>query len=516
MDSSLSERHVQYVTFQYPRRVARQALGACLLLTSHYSFAQMPASQPSQADIALQQAIHAISPRYSQTALLAMDVSQDSLIYSQQADTLFIPASTQKLLTAVAATAQLGNDFRFVTELWSDAPIRQGHIAGSVYLRFSGDPTLTQDDINTIFASLAKQGIKRIEGHLYLVGEQQEQLQAPGWVWDDLGICFAAPVSSFIINQNCVYGQFSPSSANKAAGVSLRASSYGIKVSSDAVFDTTASHDFCQLDLVRLDKNNYHLRGCYPGKQAIPLAIAVNDPAQFAKDSLAAALKGKVSLAGKIQQAQKVPNKAKLIASHSSEPLPALLRVMLQKSDNLIADSLFKQVGRAYFNTQGSFTYGAAAMRHVLQDLGIDLTHARIYDGSGLSRYNLLNANQLAAVLSLMHRDARFRDLMDSLPEAGISGTLKYRRGFTKPPLKQHVFAKTGSMQGVANLAGFLREPKRDILFVILENGISPDIKKQPNTSFSAQFLTQMMGVPLIQTPQQTTQKTDSTQAADQ
>lgn len=136
-----------------------------------------------------------IAPRHSQVALLARDLSTNTLLYSQQADTLFIPASTQKVLTAVTALATLGPDFRYVTELWSDAPIRQGHIAGSVYLRFSGDPTLTQDDLKALFAHLQKQGITSIEGHLYLIGDKQEQLQAPGWVWDDLGICFAAPVS---------------------------------------------------------------------------------------------------------------------------------------------------------------------------------------------------------------------------------------------------------------------------------------------------------------------------------
>lgn len=435
-----------------------------------------------------------ISPRHSQTAVIALDLASNKLIYSHQPDTLLIPASTQKVLTAVTAMTVLGPEFRYVTELWSDAPIRHGHIAGSVYLRFNGDPTLTQADLKGIFASLAKQGISRIEGHVYLIGDKQEQLQAPGWVWDDLGICFAAPVSSFIINQNCVYGQFIPSGATQASMVKLRAASYGVKVSSDAVFDRQASSDFCQLDLVRLGQNQYHLRGCYPGNEAIPLAIAVSDPEKFAKDTLGAMLKGEVSVAGKVQIGDLIPQKAKLIASHSSVPLPELLTTMLLKSDNLIADSLFKQVGKTYYRTQGSFTHGAAAMKHILTDLGVDLSSANIVDGSGLSRYNLLNARQLADVLSLIHRDARFRGLIASLPQAGVSGTLKYRQGYTKPPLKNLIFAKTGSMQGVANLAGFIRLPQQqDILFVVLENGIAPELNKPSKPSFSAHFLTELL-----------------------
>ncbi|MCU8057501.1 D-alanyl-D-alanine carboxypeptidase/D-alanyl-D-alanine-endopeptidase [Shewanella sp. SM34] len=477
----------------------KTTLYACLLLAASHNmaYAEQHNSRPISAQTtSLSQAISKISPRHSQIALLAMDMSNNQVIYSQQAETLFIPASTQKLLTAVSAMAQLGPDFRYVTQLWTDAPIRKGHIAGSAYLRFSGDPTLTQADLKAIFANLVKQGINRIDGHLYLLGDKQEQLQAPGWVWDDLGICFAAPVSSYIINQNCVYGQFSPSSTSKPSQVSLRAGSYGVKISSDAVFDQKASREFCQLDMVRLGQNNYHLRGCYPGGEAIPLAIAVSDPFKFAQDNLTSLLKGEMSLAGKVQLGISLPQKAKLIASHSSAPLPELLETMLLKSDNLIADSLFKQLGKSYFKTQGSFTNGAAAMQRILTNLGIDLSNANIVDGSGLSRYNLLNAKQLAAVLALIHQDSRFSPLITSLPQAGISGTLRYRMGYNKPPLKQQIFAKTGSMQGVSNLAGFIRLPQHnDTLFVVLENGMSPELKNQHNTSFNAEFLKQLISV---------------------
>jgi D-alanyl-D-alanine carboxypeptidase/D-alanyl-D-alanine-endopeptidase (penicillin-binding protein 4) len=203
-----------------------------------------------------------------------------------------------------------------------------------------------------------------------------------------------------------------------------------------------------------------------------------------------------MSLAGKVQLGTSLPQKAKLIASHSSAPLPELLETMLLKSDNLIADSLFKQLGKSYFKTQGSFTNGAAAMQRILTNLGIDLSNANIVDGSGLSRYNLLNAKQLAAVLALIHQDSRFSPLITSLPQAGISGTLRYRMGYNKPPLKQQIFAKTGSMQGVSNLAGFIRLPQHnDTLFVILENGMSPELKNQHKPSFNAEFLKQLISV---------------------
>ena len=104
-----------------------------------------------------------------------------------------------------------------------------------------------------------------------------------------------------------------------------------------------------------------------------------------------------------------------------------------------------------------------------------------------------------------MHQDSRFSPLIASLPQAGVSGTLKYRLGYNKPPLKQQVFAKTGSMQGVSNLAGFIRLPQRsDTLFVVLENGMSPDVKKQHKMSFNAEFLQHLISI--LQLPSPTTE----------
>lgn len=110
------------------------------------------------------------------------------------------------------------------------------------------------------------------------------------------------------------------------------------------------------------------------------------------------------------------------------------------------------------------------------------------------STQKVLTAVTAMAALGLIHRDARFSGLITSLPQAGVSGTLKYRQGYTKPPLKNLIFAKTGSMQGVANLAGFMRLPQQqDILFVVLENGITPEPNKSNKPAFSAHFLTTLL-----------------------
>lgn len=463
----------------------------CLIRTlSKFALLSYLISSPLLANDYFTNILGKIKPLHSHTALYAKNLITGELLYEENADTLLLPASTQKLLTAVAATAYLGADFRFHTGLYSHFPIRDGKIPGDLYLKFSGDPTLTRQHINDLLTQLLDQGLNLIEGNLYLVGNTDEQLQAPGWVWDDLGICFAAPVSSFVINQNCIHGQLKTKLASEKSQL-VFSQSLPVKIHNTAVFDKTKKETFCDLDLKRLANNEFSLSGCYPGNKDIKLAIAITDPSLFAKDTVEQLVNSsQIKITGDIFVSHSLAEHTSLIGQHSSKTLPVLLDTMLLKSDNLIADSLLKQLGQSYFKQAGNFKNGSRAMREILTQEGVNLTHAQIVDGSGLSRYNLISAKQLSQVLSLLYTDERFMGLIDSLPISGVSGTLKYKSYFSKKPLVNYVYAKTGSMQGVDNLAGFIKKPYfDDTLFVVLENGQSPLEKKEQIAPFSALFL---------------------------
>lgn len=473
----------------------RSLVNACLLLSC--------LSLPAIGDDYFDNVLSIIKPPHSHTAIFATNLVTGDIIFEQNPDTLLLPASTMKLLTAVAATSSLGSGFRFSTRVYSRFPIKDGVIAGDVYISFNGDPTLKAKDLSSLLKQLTEQGLYRIEGSLYLIGQANEQLQAPGWVWDDLGICYAAPVSNFILNRNCVHGKLSPKLASNQSQLSVPGD-IPISITNTSVFDKTGIEEFCQLDLQRLAGNHFSLSGCYPGSQAIKLAIAITDPGLFMQESIGQILKSsKIQLKGEILIKHQLPIQTHLIAVHESAPLPDLLGTMLIKSDNLIADSLLKQLGTKIYQRPGNFSNGSRALKKILSREGIALTHAKIVDGSGLSRYNLLSARQLSQVLSLIFTDPRFSQLMDSLPIAGVSGTLKYKANFNKPPLFKHVIAKTGSMQGVDNLAGFISSKTQDdTLFVILENGQSSLQKKQQQAPFSALFLRSLMDNTLAQESQ--------------
>ncbi|MBO2561151.1 D-alanyl-D-alanine carboxypeptidase/D-alanyl-D-alanine-endopeptidase [Shewanella algae] len=469
-------------------QLSLQGLARPLLLLS-----AMALSSSLKADnTSLDDLLNLITPASSQTAVWIEDLQSGEQLLSHNSETLMIPASTQKLLTAVTATELLGEEFRYHTSILSTGSPKSGVLKGDLYLLFSGDPTLTRRDLTELFKRVSEAGISQVQGNLILIGETHEQLRAPGWVWDDLGICYAAPVSSYVINQNCVHGKLEPTLASDKAKISAPVY-LPVKLTTNAIFDKGHKQSFCELQLDRLPGNHFHFSGCFPGSQVLPLALAVNDPSQYAIDSVAGIIKGKLSIKGKILTSNQLPASSRVVASHASDALPELLETMLLESDNLIADSLLKRLGKHYYGDGASFSAGAKAIREVLAEKGVVLERAQLIDGSGLSRYNLLNARQLAQLLRLIADTPDYQWLMHKLPVSGHSGTLKYRKRYANKPLKGRVWAKTGSMQGVVNLAGYVTDDSDKqvprYLFVILENGLSPQSKELEAAPFATLLL---------------------------
>ncbi len=479
-------------------------------------------SFPVLANDYLTNMMNIISPSQSQISVSVWDVESQKNIYTLNDNTLMLPASIQKLITAVAASHQLGKDFHYETQMTHDGVINNNVLNGNLYIHFQGDPTLKRKHLDALIQQLKQKGISNISGDVYLVAEESKQTRAPGWAWDDLGICYAAPVSNYIIDRNCVKATLTPSKV--ASTVSIK-SIYPITMTSTAKFDQTidvkeAQKHFCELHMQRFDNNHYQIDGCYPGNKSIRLAIAVNDPSLYSKGVIEDLLQQNKINYLSINTVSKANQPQTVIATHQSKPLPVLLKTMLQKSDNLIADSLLKQIGRQYFfqyqkqlrteqtapldeiqwnNTvpKDGFLVGAKAIEHIMLELGLPYIEANIVDGSGLSRYNLITAHQMMALLQLIKTDEQLNYLETLLPVSGESGTLKYKKYFNQPPLKSEVAAKTGTMMGVENLAGYLdADNGKQYAFVIIENGLSPKAKKARLAPFSALLLQTLNDLP--------------------
>lgn len=185
----------------------------------------------------------------------------------------------------------------------------------------------------------------------------------------------------------------------------------------------------------------------------------VSDPSRAAAEAFAEKLRGRgVTVRGSVAPRVSAPTDAE-IASVRSAPLGQQVERMMAVSDNNAAEVLAHHVGLAV-RQDGSFAGGAAATLEVLDGLGVDTTGSTLYDGSGLSRQNLLTPEILLGVLhaASSDRNPALRAVVTGLPVAGFVGSLQGRFDEAAEAALGRVRAKTGTLTGVHGLAGVVTD----------------------------------------------------------
>ena len=158
---------------------------------------------------------------------------------------------------------------------------------------------------------------------------------------------------------------------------------------------------------------------------------------------------------------------AEQILSSDSPELQEMLGFALTWSDNLLTERIARLASQAAgypLNDEGV----AQTFQEVLAGLGVDSKGLVIKDASGLSRENRITARQVGQLLLKIRNDSRFASLIGGLPISGVTGTLRHRFIDTAPQAIGLVRAKTGTLNGTANLAGYVEAGDREYVFVII------------------------------------------------
>lgn len=161
------------------------------------------------------------SLRSAHIGFSARSLSDDKELYAIDQEKFFVPASITKLFTSAVSLVLLGPEFRFETGLYTDSPAKDGVIIGNIFIRGSGDPTLSarfhDEGGRTIFNAWADRlvalGVRRIDGDI--VGDAGMYQGGPlgrGWSWDDELHCFSAQISALSFDDNCVSVLVAPGS----------------------------------------------------------------------------------------------------------------------------------------------------------------------------------------------------------------------------------------------------------------------------------------------------------------
>jgi len=436
-------------------------------------------------------------------------------LYSQNADKLFTPASNTKLFTTAAALALVGPDYRFRTTVETTGVLdKYGRINGDVVLVGRGDPNLSGRvlpynlkterrspplaALESLADQLVQKGVKYVDGDVvaddtYYAFERYGE----GWTQDDLVWEWGAPVSALTLNDNVIFVSIMPADRpGEKAFVSIQPFSEYYRID-NRVMTTPPGTGPRKIFINREPgSNQLMLWGNIPSDDAgANEALAIEDSADFAAQVFHAMLERRgVVVYGKPRarhnelanlntmtvtasapagggDAKFMPPSQPttlVLATNESAPISEDLRVINKVSQNLHAELVLRLLGREK-GTAGTIEGGLEVLRGFVSRAGIQHDEYVFFDGSGLSRQNLITPQAMVKLLTYSSTQPWRALFENTLPVAGIDGSLAER--FKTSPAYGRVQAKTGSLGHVNCLSGYATTEKGDrLVFSIMGN----------------------------------------------
>jgi len=454
-----------------------------------------------------------------------ISLATEKVLYAHNPEKYFSPASNAKLFTAALALNNLGPDFKIETSLYAArAPDENGTLDGDLVVYGRGDPDfragLHSGDyraaLEPLAAALVKSGVKRINGDL--IGDQSYFSGPPygsGWEWDDFQWYYGAEVSALSINDNSLDLWVKPGPhVGAPARIETGPSTSLITLMNRTT--TVSPGGKRHIGVYRpVGENVIYVSGSMPaGDSGYVGYVAVHDPALLFVSMLRDVLSAHgVTVSGRTRSvdwkyrdvAPLDKDKIKCLGSVLSRPLREIIKDTLKRSQNLYAQLLLLQVGaRARDDKMSSDSgsaqrqprssnpvspqsavalqedesdrtteqYGLEAMRSFLQSITPPASQL-IQEGSGLAYRNEVSPESIVSLLQYMSRHKYGDVFMDSLPVAGLDGTLQNRMKGTVA--SGNLRAKTGTLAHVVTLSGYVTSVAGEPLaFSILLNGAAP------------------------------------------
>jgi D-alanyl-D-alanine carboxypeptidase/D-alanyl-D-alanine-endopeptidase (penicillin-binding protein 4) len=444
-----------------------------------------------------------------------VSVANGNVLYEQNADKLFTPASNTKLFTTAAVWALIGPDYKFRTTVESTAALdKYGRLSGDLVLVGRGDPNLsgrvlpynlrTERKLPPLSAlegladQVVQKGVKFIDGDIvaddsYYAFERYGE----GWAQDDLVWEWGAPVSALTVNDNVIFVSIMPADrAGERAFVSIVPYADYYRIDNRVV--TTPPGTGPRKIYINREpgSNRLTLWGNIPSDDTgANEALAIEDSADFAAQAFRGMLEKRgIVIFGQSRARhnelanlntlsvttmapagggdEKPPammrNTSTVLASYESQPLSDDLRVINKVSQNLHAELMLRLLGREK-GTAGTIEGGLEVERGFLAGAGIKQDEYVFFDGSGLSRQNLVTPHAIVKLLAFAATQTWGELYLSTLPVASVDGSLGER--FKGSVAAGRVIAKTGSLGHVNALSGYATTLRGErVAFSILAN----------------------------------------------
>jgi serine-type D-Ala-D-Ala carboxypeptidase/endopeptidase (penicillin-binding protein 4) len=400
-----------------------------------------------------------------QVVRLGVTESDDRVVYRSSSDIPLTPASNLKLITTSAALDRLGPGFKFRTQLV--------YHEGNLILIGDGDPSfgdaelLTRVgwDVTTVFGHWSEQ-IKQlrlgpIKGVVVDDSVFDEQFFHADWSDRQRLNRYEAEVAGMNLNVNCLDVFIRPTQPGRPVLCLINPPTHFASI----VNQCTTGDGKPFLTRPAVESNDMVLRGKSEIANDVPISITIHDAPMFAATVLGETLSSAGvamttpprrdrSLRDAFLRAQSSGDKTWQVLAVHETPITQVIDRANKDSMNLYGECLCKRLGAETSHEPGSWKNGTAAVGEFLTGIGVPADQFRLEDGCGLSKQNLITAGAITRVLAHDYFSPQGKVFVQSLSVAGADGTLKNR--FVGSTLRGRVFAKTGTVDGVSCLSGYV------------------------------------------------------------
>jgi D-alanyl-D-alanine carboxypeptidase/D-alanyl-D-alanine-endopeptidase (penicillin-binding protein 4) len=461
---------------------------ACL---SHRSYAG--SLETIQAKIA--QALKRPGIRSTDWGIEVADADNKVLV-AVNPDKPFRPASVLKVLTTATALDKFGPDFRYRTTVQTNGTLQpDGVLVGDVILVGRGDPNLIDTTGELLekpaLQELAEQlhalGVRRITGDV--IGDDSYfdlNAHGEGWTERDLKSIYGAPINALSYNNNVFWVHTSPTKVNRLVSVSIEPRTSYFRIRNLGVTGTAKAKRTMYARVIPGTKTLV-ISGVLPVGHGFSQHILLDRPGEVTATIFKEELQRHgISIGGGVQVVHsgeispEARRKWKQLAEHQSPPLIRGVEIINKRSQNLHAEMLLRTLG-AEFRDVGTDESGLEVVKDFIISAGIDTRGISLRDGCGLSRDNLVTPRFQTSLLLTLSSRPYFDLFLNTLAVSGTDGTLSRR--LAAPPVRGVIHAKTGTLNGVSTLSGYMTTRSgRTLAFSIFANNAAASIHRVQRT----------------------------------
>ena len=394
-------------------------------------------------------------------------------IYAYQAKMALPPASTLKLFTTGTALDVLGSEYTFKTQILKNGIIENNSLNGDLIITSAGDfsfgsKRLGSNSLKEIVDVLKSKNIKRIGGNIKIEENQYFDIPAE-WLVGDLGNYYGAHPKQFNYNENfyTVYfnggqeigdsasvSKFFPNSDRWKIKNLVKTAEKGTGDQVN-IINLAPSNEIVLQGTVPLKSVNFEVKGSIPNINEVFVQLLRNECLKNGIEVLDNIFSGNIS--------------KDTLAILNSPSLSTIAEHCNFRSVNFFADGISNYLKSQAADSVDSYD---SFLKSYWKSQDLNLSNFKFLDGSGLSPLNTLSTQTMTSFLTKMYASPQFDPFLKSIPRVGKTGTVVSLdpSGVTKG----RIYAKSGSISGTRNYAGYFFDEKNEIYaFCIFLNGFN-------------------------------------------